>query len=152
MNDTSTNAPGTGPTTIYCPQCGEAMLVRPQHLETRVACPNCRETLEPWRLAATVQMPDQPRQSRQNYGDPPPRPIGYSHRNRWVAGTLGVLLGPFGVHRFYLGFTGIGLLQVLRTVGSIFILTPVVAIWTVIEGILCFCGAMNDVDGLPLRK
>jgi TM2 domain-containing membrane protein YozV len=68
-----------------------------------------------------------------------------------VAGALGILLGPFGVHRFYLGFTGIGVLQAVLTIGSVFILTPVVAIWAFIEGVLCFCGAMHDIDGLPLR-
>ncbi len=75
----------------------------------------------------------------------------FSWRNRWVAGTLAILLGPFGVHRFYLGYTGIGTLQVLLTLCSAFVLTPVVAIWAFIEGILCFVGAMHDKDGLPLR-
>ena len=76
---------------------------------------------------------------------------GYSWRNRWIAGALALLLGPFGVHRFYMGFKGIGLVQLLLTVCSFFMLSWVVAIWAFIEGILCFCGAMHDVDGLPLR-
>lgn len=75
----------------------------------------------------------------------------YSWRNRWVAGALAILLGVFGVHRFYLGFKGIGAIQLLLTVGSFFMLTWVVAIWTLVEGILCFVGAMRDAEGLPLR-
>ena len=64
--------------------------------------------------------------------------------------ALAILLGTFGVHRFYMGFVGIGILQAALTVCSFFVLTPFVAVWTFIEGILCFCGAMRDVDGNPL--
>ena len=156
MSDEYRNAQGTQPMTVYCPQCGKAMRIAPEHIRTAVACPNCQSPLEPWRLAAGTS----PR--RAGGGTPPPVPPGYAYgaqgahlyswRNRWVAGALGVLLGAFGVHRFYLGFTGIGLLQALLTVGSCFILSPAVGIWTFIEGILCFCGAMRDVDGLELRS
>jgi TM2 domain-containing membrane protein YozV len=130
------------------------MLVAPQHVNVTVTCPNCNHPIDPWKAGLTPppQTPPTP---------PPPalhRPFpasatapGYSWRNRWIAGALGILLGPFGVHRFYLGYTGIGIVQVALTVGSLFILTPVVAIWAFIEGILCFCGAMTDADGLPLQ-
>ena len=127
------------------------MLVAPQHLHVSVACPRCQHPIEPWRVVVETP-PGSPK---------PPGPCGqvttprsvvvFSWRNRWLAGALGILLGPFGVHRFYLGYTGIGILQVVLTVGSLFTLTPVVAIWAFIEGILCFCGAMRDVDGLTLQ-
>jgi TM2 domain-containing membrane protein YozV len=65
-----------------------------------------------------------------------------------VAGALGVLLGGFGVHRFYLGFPGIAVAQIAATILTFGVVGP---IWGFIEGILCFCGAMRDVDGLPLR-
>jgi len=140
------------PLTIYCAQCGQAMRVAPQHINVAVACPHCQQPTEPWRLAGADQQ-------RAGYGSPPPSrnadryarvAAGYSWRNRWVAGALGVLLGGLGVHRFYLGSTGVGLTQVLLTVLSIGVLYPVVAIWGFVEGILCFCGAMHDGDGLPL--
>ncbi len=82
------------------------------------------------------------------YGHPNASGDGYSWRNRWIAGALGVLLGAFGVHRFYLGFTGIGIIQIVLCVLTF---GTVSGIWGFIEGILCFCGAMRDVDGLPLR-
>ena len=82
------------------------------------------------------------------YGHGPLAPAGYSWRSRWVAGTLGVLLGVFGVHRFYLGYKGIGFLQIVVCCLTAGIVS---SIWGFIEGILCFCGAMRDVDGLPLR-
>lgn len=142
---------GSAPTTVYCPQCGRPMRVAAEHVETIVECPHCRHALEPRHLAGRTP-PGTPSAARLGYDDPRQGFAGYSWRNRWVAGALGILLGPFGVHRFYLGFTGIGVLQAVLTIGSVFILTPVVAIWAFIEGILCFCGAMHDVDGLPLRS
>ena len=61
---------------------------------------------------------------------------------------MGVLLGGFGVHRFYLGHVGIGIAQIVVTV----ITFGVGSIWGFIEGILCFCGAIRDVDGLELSR
>ncbi len=143
MSNANAHTQQAGAWTIYCTQCGQAMRVAAQHVRTAVACPHCQEVLEPWRVA--------PRAGGSAVVTNPQDWTGFSWRNRWVAGVLGILLGPFGVHRFYLGFTGIGMVQVALTVGSFFSLTPVVAIWTFIEGILCFCGAMRDADGLPLR-
>jgi TM2 domain-containing membrane protein YozV len=119
------------------------MRVAPHHVRTAVACPHCRQIVEPWRLAQ--------RPGGGVAGSDANDWAGYSWRNRWVAGALAILLGVFGLHRFYLGFTGIGLVQVALTVGSFLALSPVVAIWTFIEGVLCFCGAMRDVEGRPLR-
>ena len=143
--------PGT-PTTIYCGQCGQAMRVAPQHLNVTVACPHCRQPIEPRAFANRGP-------ARGGHDTPPPPPryayeagaqTGYSQRNRWVAGALGILLGGLGVHRFYLGSTGLGLTQALLSILSLGILYPAIAIWGLIEGILCFCGALRDGDGLPL--
>ena len=131
------------------------MRVAPAHVNTVVSCPHCEGTVEPWHaMQAGAPRPPPPRVHK---GAPPVRPVhapaldGYSWRNRWIAGALAILLGPFGVHRFYMGYKGIGLTQLLLTVCSFFVLSWVVAIWAFIEGILCFCGAMRDIDGLPLR-
>ena len=120
------------------------MRIALQHVQVAVACPHCANTLEAWRIVS----PSDPRMAGAGgYRDW----TGYSWRNRWLAGALAMLLGSFGIHRFYLGFNGIGVLQVLLTVGSFFWLAPAVAVWAFIEGILCFCGALKDADGLPLR-
>ena len=154
MGETDALTHYSKPSTIYCTQCGQAMLVAPEHMHTNVACPHCQQVLEPSRIASDQPAPEPPSPPPPAYqyegGYPAGPAAGVSWRNRWIAGALGVLLGPFGVHRFYLGFVGIGLTQVLLTVCSLFVLSPVVAIWAFIEGILCFCGAMRDVDGLPL--
>jgi len=121
------------------------MHVAQEHVAWTVACPHCAHQLDPWRLAAVGANQPTPAQP----GGLPAFP-SYSPRNRWLAGALGLTLGAFGVHRFYLGHTGIGLLQALLSLGSFFTLAPFIAVWGVIEGVLCFAGAMRDVDGLPL--
>jgi len=137
--------PATAPT-IYCTQCGQAMRVAPEHIQSPVACPHCRQVIEPWRIVEAIPRVET-RPPPPGYGDDPLYRAGYSWRNRWIAGALGVLLGGCGVHRFYLGFTGIGILQIIITVVTF----GVGAIWGFIEGILCFAGAIRDVDGRPLR-
>ena len=136
----------SGATTIYCAQCGKAMLVAPEHVQIPVACPHCQHTIEPWRMTPTMVRGASP--PPPPYGAGTPGQPGYSRRNRWVAGALGVLLGPWGVHRFYLGFVGIGITQIVVTIVTF----GIGGVWGFIEGILCFCGAMRDVDGLPLRN
>lgn len=139
MSQAQVNQAGN-PSQIYCPQCGKPMRIAPQHVQVPVSCPHCRQTLEPWRIVAATQ-PVSPYAQGLTWD-------GYSHRNRWIAGALGVLLGTFGVHRFYMGFTGIGIIQIIV---CIFTAGIVSSIWGFIEGILCFCGAMHDVEGRPLR-
>lgn len=131
--------------TIYCTQCGKTMRVAREHINTPVACPHCQQTIQPWRVVDA--MPRDARPVPNVYMDDPLYRAGYSWRNRWIAGALGVLLGSVGVHRFYLGFTGIGIIQIIVSAVTL----GVGGIWGFIEGILCFCGAMRDVDGRPLR-
>jgi len=101
-------------------------------------------------------------------GVPPPiPPIHYAAglprvgpKSKLVAGLLGILLGGLGVHRFYLGYTGIGLLMLSLTVfGSFAPLVGcvpgascgIVGLWGLIEGIVCLCGGMRDANGLDLH-
>ena len=73
---------------------------------------------------------------------------GMSDKSKMAAGLLGIFLGGFGVHRFYLGYTGIGIAQIAVTV----VTCGFGAIWGLIEGILILTGSMNtDADGLQLR-
>jgi len=68
-------------------------------------------------------------------------------RSRWVAGILGVLLGWLGVHRFYLGYTRIGWIQLILTM----VTGGTAGLWGIIEGILILGGAWTeDVYGRPL--
>ena len=66
-------------------------------------------------------------------------------------GLLGIFLGTFGVHNFYLGFTGKAVAQLLITILSCGILSGVSAIWGLIEGILILTGSINkDANGNSL--
>ncbi|HAM23999.1 MAG TPA: TM2 domain-containing protein [Actinobacteria bacterium] len=89
-------------------------------------------------------------------GTPPPPPgypaPGYgtvpAPKSKVVAGILGILLGGFGVHRFYLGYVGIGIAQIVVT----FVTFGVGSLWGLIEGILILVGSSitTDAQGRPL--
>jgi TM2 domain-containing membrane protein YozV len=71
-------------------------------------------------------------------------------KSKLVAGLLGILLGGLGVHRFYLGFIGIGVAQIVVT----FVTCGVGSIWGLIEGILILVGnsITHDAEGRPLKE
>lgn len=73
-------------------------------------------------------------------------------KSKIAAGLLGIFLGAFGVHNFYLGFTGKAVTQLLLTVLSCGILSFISGIWGLIEGILILAGNMNiDASGNRLK-
>jgi TM2 domain-containing membrane protein YozV len=63
----------------------------------------------------------------------------FSPRSRLVALLFCVLLGVFGVHRFYVGKIGTGILMLL-TFGGL-------GIWTLIDLILIAVGSFRDKEG-----
>lgn len=69
-----------------------------------------------------------------------PTPFGstqvVARKNRFVAAIFAFFLGIFGVHNFYLKKTGRGVAQLLLTVLSFGILSPIVGIWALIEAVL----------------
>ena len=72
-------------------------------------------------------------------------------KSKIAAGLLGIFLGSFGVHNFYLGYTGKAVGQLLLTlIGWILCgLGPIAAaIWGLVEGILILTGSINrDANG-----
>ncbi|MFF2269237.1 NINE protein [Cellulosimicrobium cellulans] len=76
-------------------------------------------------------------------------------KSRLAAGLLGILVGSLGIHRFYLGYTGIGLTMLLVSVLSFGFAAPVIAIWGLVEGILYLTSKTGyyavDSTGRPLR-
>jgi TM2 domain-containing membrane protein YozV len=66
-------------------------------------------------------------------------PPDASPKSRLGALVLCYFLGIFGVHRFYVGKVGTGLLQ-LFTLGGL-------AVWTFIDLIMIIIGAFKDAEG-----
>ena len=74
-------------------------------------------------------------------------------KSKMAAGLLGIFLGTVGVHNFYLGYTGKAVAQLLITVLSCGLLSPVSAIWGLVEGIMILTGSINtDAEGNPLSE
>src|ERR1700747_3185209 len=70
------------------------------------------------------------------------RPL--SDKSKMVAGILGILLGSFGVGRFYLGYTQIGVLQLVVSVVTC-------GLGGLIDGIMILRGNVPDAEGRTLR-
>ncbi len=70
-------------------------------------------------------------------------------KSKIAAGVLGLLIGSLGIHRFYLGYTGIGIAQIIVT----FATCGAGALWGFIEGVMILTGSSitTDADGIPLK-
>lgn len=68
-------------------------------------------------------------------------------KSKMAAGLLGIFLGGWGIHNFYLGYTGKAIAQIFVTLFT----CGIGALWGLIEGILILTGSINtDADGNPL--
>ena len=119
---------------INCGNCGSQ-----QHQGT-VFCTGCGFDLR----TNTGQM----QQPQPGWG----APGGYyphERKSKLTAGLLGIFLGGIGVHRFYLGYAGIGIAQIAVTLVTF----GIGAWWGVIEGILILTGSNSFrtcARGIPL--
>ena len=94
------------------------------------------------------QMSQQPPLPNQAYGYPQPK-------SKIAAGLLGIFLGGLGIHRFYLGYTTIGVIQLVLTVVLGIFTFGLVGLWGVVEGIMILAGSsyfQRDAKGIPLRE
>lgn len=74
------------------------------------------------------------------------RPL--SDKSKLTAGLLQIFLGSFGVGRFYLGYTTIGVLQLVVSL----VTCGIGSIWGLIDGILILIGNVPDPEGRTLRE
>lgn len=111
--------------------------------------------------APQYQAPAAPQQFQGQYphmSQQPPMPnpaYGYPQpKSKIAAGLLGIFLGGLGVHRFYLGYTAIGVIQLVLTVFLGIFTFGLVGVWGLVEGIMILAGAgyfQRDAKGIPLR-
>ena len=99
-----------------------------------------------------------------------PPPTGYTAppyadpnaKSKLVAGLLGILVGGLGVHRFYLGYTNIGIAQLAIdvigwvllpfTCGISLVFIIVAHVWGLVDGIMILTGSISqDAQGRPLK-
>ncbi len=114
---------------VFCPGCGAAPATGNKF------CQNCGQPTDP---AAEVCI---------KCGV---RLVSGGEKSKLAAGLLGIFVGGFGVHRFYLGYIGIGVAQIFVTLLTF----GIGALWGFIEGILILTGAgiKKDAKGRPLRE
>ena len=91
---------------------------------------------------------EQPNNMNQNYNNQNYNNVVRRPKSRIAAGILGILVGGLGIHRFYLGYIGIGIIQIVVTI----LTCGAGSLWGFIEGILILCGTTitTDADGIPL--
>ena len=97
---------------------------------------------------------------------PPPPPPGATPwtapppglaepKQKLVAALLGILLGWIGIHRFYLGYTTIGIIQLCLGLAGMLtcgITTIAAWIWGIVDGVMILTGSLRtDAHGVPLR-
>jgi TM2 domain-containing membrane protein YozV len=83
--------------------------------------------------------------SQAPYGLHPGTGIPYSDKSKVVAGLLNILI-PFGVGRFYIGDTGIGVAQLVVAVFTC-------GLWSIIDGIIMLVkDDAKDANGYILRS
>lgn len=77
-----------------------------------------------------------------------------SEKSKIVAAVLAFFLGGFGIHRFYVGKIGSGLVMlILWFIGlfTFFLPTLDVLVWSLIDFVIILCGGFKDGKGLPIK-
>ena len=129
---------------MYCRNCGEIMNNEAVFCvkcgvptgKGNNFCPNCGKETHPEAIVCvgcgvSFKKPEEPK------GD----------KSKIAAGLLGIFLGAYGIHNFYLGYTSKAIGQLVLTL----VTCGLGGIWGFIEGILILCGNIDkDASGKKL--
>ena len=119
----------------FCSNCGNELKEKDEF------CPKC----------GTAQNGQPTQQAQPTYQQPNNGGQYPNQKSKMAAGLLGIFLGSFGVHNFYLGYTGKAIAQLLITLLTCGVGATISGIWGLIEGILILTGSINvDANGVPL--
>lgn len=128
---------------MFCKQCGKPID------DGQELCEECKVTGTASETAQPIQTEEQSSNTNETYNAAPN--VSSSPKSKIAAGLLGIFLGSFGVHNFYLGYTGKAIAQLLITLLTCGIGAFISSIWGLIEGILILTGSINtDGKGNPL--
>ena len=77
-----------------------------------------------------------------------PGQMAISDKDKVVAGILGIVVGGLGIHRMYMGYIGLGILQLILTILTF----GLAGLWGFIEGILILAqDSWTDSQGRLLK-
>lgn len=80
--------------------------------------------------------------------------VNLNIKSKLLAGLMALFLGGMGIHRFYLGYFKIGVLQLMLWILGYFTggkTWAIVEIWALIEAVFIFSGKMRDSKGNTLE-
>jgi len=124
-----------------CPNCGSSVASGSRR------CIKCGAALDPAPQPAAAAAPA---------GVPPGTPAqpvaATGQKSKLAAGLLGIFLGTLGIHNFYLGRAGRGVIQLLLTIFTCGYGAIITWPWSLVESILIFTGSTaTDARGVPLK-
>lgn len=119
--------------TVICPSCGAYCD------SSAYACKNCGTVLNGHAGGGYNSNP---------YNNTP-HPGMMRPKSRVIAGVLALIVGSFGIHNFYLGYTNKAVAQLILAFLSCGLVS---GIWAFVEAILIFAGTINtDANGIYLQ-
>jgi len=124
---------------MFCKNCGK-------EIESGINfCPSCGAAVEEGMSSWQFEQEKPEYQSQQYVVKSSTANKSASPKSRLVAVLLAFFLGGIGVHRFYLGKSGTGILIIVLNLISFFVIG---SIWAFIDFILIACGSFKDGEGL----
>lgn len=118
----------------FCPNCGKDLK------EGASFCPNCGSQIGGNANNNTNYNTNMNANMNMNGTQSAPK-------SKMAAGLLGLFLGAWGIHNFYLGYTSKAITQIIVTL----VTCGLGGLWGFIEGIMILAGNINtDSEGRPL--